>query len=284
MENFDLRKVLQETSERGNGFVVDFREDLDTNINEGKHKFGFKDLISVYKRRSKFNSSKHKNPIAPGLADIVNWVIYDRNSFAQNTAIPANFKFFTQPIGTNNKTKADTNLFQVSRLEDPLWMNVIGMGIYWTPNVYIGDITTFQNTYYLEFWVGQKVYIEGPYQCFPSAAGIYAFPNMNTASLALTFANGAATMFSSNGVPRTDNMFDLRLPGGIQLGYETDSNGNQNAVVSDGLTGITILQGQGFRVENNAPNGGFTLTTTALGGFGINFQCYLYGILSRGVQ
>jgi hypothetical protein len=71
-------------------------------------------------------------------------------------------------------------------------------------------------------------------------------------------------------------MFDLRLPAGFQMG----------SYVADGQTGITILQGQTFTVRLFAGSGtGITLTASGgSGGTGLNLQCFLLGILSRGVQ
>ena len=95
-----------------------------------------------------------------------------------------------------------------------------------------------------------------------------------------TTTAGNLSTVTTNGQPRTDNVFDVRLPAGIHLG--TDSTGA--AIVTDGLIGITILQGQQFRIEMNAPAGGAALTATASGGTGLTVMAYLYGILSRGVQ
>src|ERR1039458_10883203 len=46
-------------------------------------KAGLFDFLSVAKARS-----RKQNPIAPGLADYVNWVLYDRISFAQAAVVP----------------------------------------------------------------------------------------------------------------------------------------------------------------------------------------------------
>jgi hypothetical protein len=181
--------------------------------------------------------------------------------------VPNNFKFFTAPIGQNGKTKVDTNMEQVQRLADPLWFNTEGIGFYFSPDNYPTDIEAFLNSEYMEYWVGQKVYVEGPIQCFPGGAGLWG--TIDTAGFDLV----------SNGEPRTDNVFDVRLPAGIHLG--TDSTGT--AIVTDGLIGITILQGQQFRVEMNAPAGGAALNSQT-GAPGLTIMCYLYGILSRGVQ
>lgn len=220
------------------------------------------DFFKAAKRRK-----RAANPIAPNQADIVKWILYDRFQFAAGTTVPNNFKFFTSPIGQGGKTKADTNMEQVQRLADPLWFNTEGVGFYFNPENNITDITNFQASEYMEYWVGQKVYLEGPIQCFPGGSGIAA-----------AISGSAVTSVATNGTPRVDNVYDVRLPHGLQLG--TDTNGNP--VLSDGLIGITILQGQQFRIEMNAPAGGAALTASPSNGLTVN--AYLFGILSRGVQ
>ena len=81
---------------------------------------------------------------------------------------------------------------------------------------------------------------------------------------------------------RIDNVFDVRLPAGIHLGVDA----NNVPIVTDGLIGITILQGQQFRIEMNAPLGGAALAASGAdpAGTGLSIMAYLYGILSRGVQ
>ena len=228
-------------------------------------KIGMKTSLTEFFRAAK-RRARAENPIAPNQADIVKWILYDRFQFAAGTVVPNNFKFFTAPIGQGGKTKVDTNMEQVQRLADPLWFNTEGVGFFFNPQNDVADQANFMATEYMEFWVGQKVYSEGPIQCFPGGAGIWA-------------AVGAAgTSASSNGEPRTDNVYDVRLPAGIHLG--TDTAGN--AIVTDGLIGITILQGQQFRVEMNAPAGGASLQATPA--TGLTVMCYLFGILSRGVQ
>lgn len=245
----------------------------------GTNKFGMKDVISEYRKHAKsINQGFRKpNPIAPGLADLVQWTLYDRTIFANNTTTPVNFKSFTIPQGQGvgiaggTKTKADTNMEQVQRLPDPLWMNVVAMGIYFANPVFKTDLDNFINNYYVEFWIGQKVYLEGPYQLFPSAAGI-AGVTTETSQASWT-----------NGISRTDNLYDVRLPAGLNLG--TDST-DGSTITTDGLIGLTILQGQQFKLENNAPGGGVALTNNATNplGQGIDFMPFLFGILSRGVQ
>jgi len=200
------------------------------------------------------------NPIMGGKADIVNWTLYDRITAAQNTATATQYTFFNTPIGTNSKTKNDTNLEQVSRLPDPQFFNATQLGFVLN-NMILLDCVALLNAYYCEFWVGQKVYVEGPLNLFPGGAGLQGASNITAAATQQAFSNGMPYGLSV--------MYDLRLPSGLGMGD----------FVSDGLTGITILQGQNFYVRIIGTS--FTLTS---GATGLNTLCRLDGILSRGVQ
>lgn len=223
--------------------------------------------------------NRKSNPISPNQADYVNWVLYDRISFAAAATVNQLVKLFVAPIGTSSKTKVDTNLEQVSSLPAPQWFNCTGLSIYFNPNAAPIDLDNFLNTEYLEFWVSQKVYVEGPLDVFPGSGGI-----VNNTSLGTMVA--AATSYitnSTNGWPSIHNMYDLRLPAGLPLG--TDSA--NNAVVADGIIGVTILQSQTFNVQFKADGGGATMAAAnavPVNGVGLTLNCRLHGILSRGVQ
>lgn len=206
------------------------------------------------------NKMRAANPIAPNQADIVNWTLYDRITAAQNTATATTYTFFNTPIGTNNKTKNDTNLEQVSRLPDPQFFNATQLGFVFN-NMILLDCAALANAYYCEFWVGQKVYVEGPIGLFPGGAGFQGFSNITAAATQQVVTNGQPVGLSI--------MYDLRLPAGLAMG----------GYPSDGLTGVTILQGQNFYVRLIGT--AFTLTA---GATGLNVLCRLDGILSRGVQ
>jgi len=268
---YSFDNVLKDVRQ-GNGFELTLKDF------ESKGKIGargtFGDFVKAAKRRI-----RGTNPIAPNQADIVNWILYDRIAFAASAVIPNLVKLFVTPIGGNNKTKVDTNLDQVSRLPDPLWFNTTHMGFFFNNNVLGPDLDAFFNSEYMEFWVGQKTYLEGPVQCFPSGAGRFGSSTLGTMA-------AAATSWASSqgsGWPVLSNLYDVRLPGGLNLGVDA---GGQ-AVVADGLIGITILQGQQFNVQLKADGGGATLSAAGavpIPGTGLTVACYLHGILSRGVQ
>jgi hypothetical protein len=271
----EAREFIREQTgiEPGVGYELSFEEMglTQETLKKRKNKVGFRASMTEFFRSARQRVQAH-NPIAPNQADIVKWILYDRFQFAPGTTVPNNFKFFTQPIGTASKTKVDTNMDQVQRLADPLWFNTEGVGFFFGTLNVAPDINAFLQSEYMEYWVGQKVYLEGPIQCFPGGAGLTG-----------VLAGGTAlSSVLTNGVPRADNVYDVRLPAGIHLGVDA----NNVPIVTDGLIGITILQGQQFRIEMNAPAGGAALSAAAATppGTGLTVQAYLYGILSRGVQ
>ena len=232
------------------------------------------DFLSIAKRRN-----RKMNPISPNQADYVNWVLYDRISFAAGSVIPQLTKLFVAPIGSGAKTKVDTNLEQVSTLTAPQWFNCTGVSIYFDPNTVPIDLANFIHTEYMEFWVSQKVYLEGPLDVFPQSGGLINSSWGNMANAATNFVTN-----STNGWPSIHNMYDTRLPAGLPLGL--DSNGS--AVMADGIIGITILQSQTFNVQFKADGGGATMAASPGAvpyvGVGLTVSARLHGILSRGVQ
>lgn len=257
---------------------------------QGREKVGFREYIANdYLAKAK-RMYRRSNPIAANQADIVYWVLYDRIFIAAGQNVPAKISYFQVPQGqtittgvtTYTKSKQDTNMTQVSVLEAPQWMNTIGLGFYFGQNMVFADISGVMNTSYLEYWVTAKIYAEGPLQIFPAGAGLYGVSTTADAHV------------MSNGWPINTNVFDLRLPAGIHLGTGTDDTGATVPITTDGLMGITILQSQTFHVDQKAdtPAGTpfFTVPVTLAAGAatppgqGLNSMCYLYGILSRGVQ
>jgi hypothetical protein len=122
------------------------------------------------------------------------------------------------------------------------------------------------------------VYLEGNLDCFPASGGPIASGFSNVTAGAAVYG-----LTATNGWPSINNMYDCRLPAGLNLGMDRDGI----PIMSDGVIGITILQGQTFRIEMKADGGGATLAAanaTPYAGVGITIRARLHGILSRGVQ
>ena len=203
------------------------------------------------------------NPIAANMADLVNWPLWDTITAAAAANTLTSYTFYNQPIGTNSKTKNDTNLTQVSQLPAPQFYNATHLGFCFAPNMNLTDIVALTNAYYFEFIVGDKVYLEGKLEFAPGGTGLHGYSTVTAAAMA------TAAQTSANGMPYGMSvMYDLRLPQGIGLGDKP----------ADGLTGITILQGQNFNIRLTG-----TAFTVLTGGAGLRVMSRLEGILSRGV-
>lgn len=226
-----------------------------------KGKAPVKDLINIasgstfsrLKRAMRLsNKNREANPIEEGRADIVPWVFYDRLTTAANTTTAVEYDFFTTPIG-GTKFRQDTNLQQVSQLPNPQHFNCTSLQCYFSSQMTSVDIGKMLDTYYLEFWIGDKVYAQGPLSQFPGGAGI----------------SGVSTQTSigvfSNGFPSPNAVVDFRM--------------------GDNPIGHHILQGQNFFVKV-LTNAGYTTqaTTAVASAIGLNLLVVLDGVLSRSVQ
>ena len=210
-------------------------------------------------------------PIVPNTVDLANWVLYDTNTAAQATTSAVLYQFFTTPQSAT-KTKVSTNLTMPQMLEAPQWFNCQTIGFEFVAPMFYLDAQAILSSYYFEFWVGQKVYAEGPLDCAQSGYGLFLSGSTGTAT-APVLGNFAST----NGIPEGMPSFSLVLPAGI-----TDGSGNP-LPGANGINGVSILQNQSFHVDLKAATG-VALTATASGGFGMTIRCYLTGILSRGAQ
>lgn len=193
--------------------------------------------------------NRNTNPIEEGRADIVPWLFYDRQTTASNTTTAVEYDFFTTPIG-GAKTRQDTNMTQVQTLSQPEHFNCTSLQFYPSSRMFAVDIGTLLDTYYCEFWIGNKIYAQGPISQFPAGAGLYG---------ATTQTNVG---FFTNGMPSPLAVVDFRI--------------------GDNPIGHHILQGQSFQVKLIS-SAGF-LTNNGSGAIGLNLLCVIDGVLSRGVQ
>ncbi len=198
--------------------------------------------------------NRQSNPIDPNKADILPWYLYDEINVPAGTTTGTEMDFFTVPQGgtqfTTVKTKQQTNLQQVSQLEAPRHFNATSLQIVFQGNMLKADMDSALNNFWLEFWIGDKTYAEGPLFKYPGGAGLYG----------VSVVSGQASY--TNGIANPCAVVDFRM--------------------GDNPIGHHILQGQNFKVKILGT--AFTPTASGSGGLGLNFYCILEGILSRGVQ
>lgn len=194
------------------------------------------------------NKNRNQNPIEEGRADIVPWVLYDRLFTAASTATPVEYDFFTTPIG-GTKFRQDTNLQQVSQLPNPQHFNCTSLQFYFGSKMVKADIDTFIETYFCEFWIGDKVYAQGPLIEFPGGAGLTGVTTQTNVGV------------FTNGFPSPNAVVDFRM--------------------GDNPIGHHILQGENFFVKV-LTNAGYT--TAASPAVGVSLLCVLDGVLSRAVR
>lgn len=188
---------------------------------------------------------RYANPVVPNMADRQAWMLYDRLAVATNTLTATNYVFFQVPISGSTKTKNDTNLVQQGRLEDPQRFFVTALRFIISSDVLSTDITRLLKNFYCEFWIGSKIYQEGPLVLFPGGAGV-----------------------SGNSVKTGDSNWN-------------HGDANPSAINLLGEEGIWILQSQNFRVETKGT--AFT-TSAATDATGLNVLCVLDGVIYRQVQ
>lgn len=263
---FDMRSILS----RGKNHSLIPLGELDLENLQGVGKVGYKIKMSKFLKQAE-RWMRLSNPIVQNMNDFVQWYFWDRATFAQGANIPVKFQLFATPMNQGGKTKVDTNLEQPMKINSPGWLNAAWLGFYYGASTLLLDIQNLTDQCYMEFWVSQKVYVEGHLQNFPSGAGL---KGVSTDTAQQTFTNGE---------PSLNNYFDLRIPRGTQLG----SDGSGNAIVADGLMGVSILPDQTFHVDVNLPGGVLALTANIAvpnPGTGLRLYSYLCGTYSRGVQ
>lgn len=232
-------------------------EAIKAGYDKGSARAQQKQMINGIDRMMRLSSRKRQtNPIEPNKADILPWYLYDEINVPVNTATGVEMDFFTVPQGGTQfstvKTKLQTNLEQVSQLPAPRHFNCTALEIFFATNMLKTDIDSVFNNFYLEFWIGDKIYAEGPLFKFPGGAGL---AGMSVQSGQQSWSNGIANPMA---------IVDFRM--------------------GDNPIGHHILQGQNFKVKILGTTFTTVNSTANPAGTGLNWWCILEGILSRGVQ
>lgn len=254
MENQNILGHSGKMSDIGTDTIHDaIKSGYDKKSAYAQHKY----MVGGIERAMRLSSKgRSRNPIEPNKADILPWILYDEINVAVNVAVGVEQDFFTVPQGgTQNsvvKTKQQTNMEEVSKLSAPKHFNCTSLQIYFASNMLKTDIDSTLNNYWLEFWISDKIYAEGPLFEFPSGAGLSG----------TSVQSGQQSW--SNGVPNPMAVVDFRM--------------------GDNPIGHHILQGQSFKVKILGTTFTTVNSTANPAGTGLNFYCILEGILSRGVQ
>lgn len=180
------------------------------------------------------------------------WKIYDTIDISAG-ALLANYTFFINPISAT-KSKAKTNLSQVSRFPGAKSFNAVSLGFYVTGDMAQADFNNLLENYWWEFKVIDRTYAEGLIFMAPSGYGSTGFSNITAAATERNVVNGAPW---GNAV-----RFDLRLPAAYPG--------------ADGVTGVYLGQNTNFQVD--------LYGTPFTAGAGFSIVCDLDGALMREVQ
>lgn len=213
--------------------------------------------ISKFKRggihQEMLRRGRGKNPVVPGFKDLLNWLYYDTYTASASASTATEITFFSTPQSAT-KSKVDTNLKRPYQLDSFTWMNVTHLGLDFHGNMSLTDIHEFQQKYWLELWIGNKCYFEGPPRFVPAGVG-------NTG---VTTATSTTTW--THGEPKAPpaGMLDLRIPAGL------------GDPPSNGLMGIALLETEQFYVLLKGT--AFTLAANA------RVQVSIYGQASKTVQ
>jgi len=202
-----------------------------------------------------------------GQAEIVDWTLYDNQTIAAGTAVPASISLFqTAAGGVSSKTPVQTNMSGQGTLPASQAFVVTGISITYVPNCSFQDIVAFGINSYFQFQVSSKVYLQLPTLMIPGGSVPVRNAVANQGANLATDALLAGSV--SGGVPVRDNVYKFRIP-------------------------IAIWVQEQFLVSFTTPGTPPTLlsatpavpsVTEDTVGVGLNFWVNIHGILYRNVR
>ncbi len=213
-----------------------------------------------------------KNPTFPGNVYLYRQGIYDKYQVAVNTALDQQILFSTAVGASYTPTggvQVKKNLFMTNLtgqggiLPSPRRLMVKYISLHLREDALVTDAIRFLNDSLIIFSLNEREYWRSRGVKVPAAGGVYGF----------------SSAIVSNGFPQVDNQLGLWSPpvdlglGAIVEGYELIQQG-QNFGVTVDPTLAQYAAGAGI----------YTTATTANGGFGINAEVMLDGILTREIQ
>jgi len=141
---------------------------------------------------------------------------------------------FTNVGPQSNKTPAATNMAQPQKLNAPEAFSIFGYSFRYSENISLLDIYGVLNGFCFQFFLGPKIFQQGPLWVYNAGGGIYG-------------ASGVATTILNNGMPGRSEMNQIAINVVIenQMSFFGQLNGANYLLVASG-TGITyqmVLRG-----------------------------------------
>ena len=180
--------------------------------------------------------------------------LYDTASIAQAAAMTP-IAFFQVPVGTNGKTKAQTNMQSAGALANNDGFTIMAMRFAWTFNTHPIDVVNIAQLCYLSIKIRTYERTYGIPEMFPggSAAYVSAATNLGTA---LTVTGLGPVTSTSNGICSIHNTFSF------------------------GDTGELLEANDQLEVDL-FPATAFNLLATAVGGVGTTLKVFLDGYRTK---
>jgi len=194
------------------------------------------------------------NSVIAGMVDRGVGIFYDNLITAAGTQLNAQYTLFSYQLGTNDpitavpKTLINTNMEAPKYFPPPQCLVLMDMGFFFR-GMLLADILKIQNNYYFEFFIDQKRFFYGFTELYPSGLG-----NFGSSGLSgdYSWVNGAP--FGPSVVRRFGRYSKYIAP----------------------LQQFTARLTCGYTTPP-------TLTTTALGGTGLNMYWVLDGLRDTSV-
>jgi hypothetical protein len=193
------------------------------------------------------------NAVMAGFVDRGPWKYYDTLNTAAGTTLQSTYSMFSIPIGgtdpilNTTKTKLQTNMQRGNQFPPPRCLVMMQLGFEFK-GMLLADILAFIKNYYIEFKIDDKIFYEGLMEFYPSGYGMFG-----NSSLSGDYTWG--------------------------LGFPAPQAG-----VRWGEYSKYIAPLQQFSLNLYAPQTIPTLTTTLLGGTGLQLIPFMDGLTDRSVQ
>jgi hypothetical protein len=194
------------------------------------------------------------NSVIAGMVDRGVWPYYDNLVTAAGTALQSQYTMFAYQLGVSDpitgltKTLINTNMTVPKQFSPPRCLVLMWMGFYFR-GMLLADIQLILNNYYFQFFIDDKEFFQGFLELHPSGLGVFG---ASTNSGESAWQNGLPAFQAHRAFGRYSKYIAplQQFTAKLTCGYSTPP----------------------------------TLTTTALGGKGLNLYWVLDGLTDRSVQ